>query len=81
MASVRFRHIVWLWLALLWCAGPEGLRAQSESDARGRIEGEVRDNETGEPLSGVVLRLDGGYIWTVSDEKGRFVLTKVPDGK
>lgn len=81
MASVRFRHIVWLWLALLWCAGPEGLRAQSESDARGRIEGEVRDNETGEPLSGVVLRLDGGYIWTVSDDKGRFVLTKVPDGK
>ena len=81
MMPVRFRHIVCLWLVLLGCAGLGEARAQGTGEARGRIEGEVRDNETGEALSGVVLRLDGGYIWTVSDDKGHFVLTKVPDGK
>ena len=78
--SLTGRHIVLLWLALLLCGGL-AVRAQSAGEAQGRIEGEVKDNETGDPLSGVVLKLDGGYIWTVSDEKGRFVLTKVPDGK
>ena len=72
--SLAVRHIVLLSLALLLCGGL-GARAQ------GRIKGEVRDDATGEPLVGVVVQLDGGALWTISDEKGRFEMTRVPEGQ
>ena len=48
--------------------------------SQARVAGEIRDDATGEPLAGVVVQLDGGALWAISDEKGRFELTRVPEG-
>ncbi|MCR4565892.1 MAG: TonB-dependent receptor, partial [Bacteroidales bacterium] len=56
------------------------LGAWVDAFAQGRVSGEVRDDATGEPLVGVAVQMDGGAIWTLSDEKGAFLLSDVPDG-
>ena len=48
--------------------------------SQARVAGEIRDDATGDPLVGVVVQLDGGALWAISDEKGRFELTRVPEG-
>lgn len=45
------------------------------------IAGKVTDAETGEPLPGAVVTLDGDYVWAVSDNSGAYVLRNVAKGE
>jgi outer membrane receptor protein involved in Fe transport len=44
------------------------------------LEGVVLDADGNAPLAGVVVTLDGGTLWAVTDEKGQFRLTNVQNG-
>ena len=44
------------------------------------LEGVVLDADGNAPLAGVVVTLDGGTLWAVTDEKGQFRLTNVQSG-
>ncbi len=44
------------------------------------LEGVVLDADGNAPLAGVVVTLDGGTLWAVTDEKGEFRLTNVQSG-
>ncbi len=44
------------------------------------LEGVVLDADGNAPLAGVVVTLDGGTLWAVTDEKGEFRLTNVQNG-
>lgn len=46
----------------------------------GSISGTVTDGETGGPLSGVNIVIQGTGLTTVTDSKGYFVITNVPPG-
>ncbi len=50
------------------------------SQALIKVEGTVKDKQTGEPLPGVEILLVGTQRGTVTDFEGRFVLDKVPEG-
>lgn len=45
-----------------------------------RVSGRVSEKEGGEPVAGAVVRLDGDYIWSVTDAKGGFVLEGIQPG-
>lgn len=45
------------------------------------ISGRITDAETGETLPGVVVTLDGDYVWAVSDESGSYMLRNVAKGE
>ncbi len=60
-------------LLLLVAAGVEALAAGF------RVRGRVEDVE-GAPVPGAVVRLDGDYLWAVTDAKGVFVLEAVEAG-
>lgn len=86
MSSVRaycpFLSALVLWGLAVFANMPVNASAQSlaGTTAGGTVRGEVRDAQTGEALGGVVLQMDGGTLWAVSDEKGTFVLSNIPDG-
>ncbi len=44
------------------------------------LAGVVLDADGNAPLAGVVVTLDGGTLWAVTDEKGEFRLTNVQNG-
>jgi len=46
----------------------------------GRIIGQVFDKETGEPIRGVAIAVEGTDFGTITDESGNFKLNKVPEG-
>lgn len=45
------------------------------------VSGTVVDDRSGEPLAGVVLRIGGDYLWTVTDENGHFSIDRVQPGE
>lgn len=50
------------------------------ADGEGRIVGQVFDKETGEPIRGVAIAVEGTDFGTITDESGNFKLNKVPAG-
>ncbi|MFP4228376.1 MAG: TonB-dependent receptor [Salinivenus sp.] len=60
---------------LLWMLGPSGAVAQ----ATGTIEGQVVNAETGDPLAGANLRVEGTERGAATDADGRYQL-RVPAG-
>ncbi len=45
------------------------------------VSGTVLDDRTKEPLSYATVKIRNVELWTVADDKGKFVITNVPDGK
>ncbi len=52
-----------------------------DADDTGGVSGTVISAETGERLSGVQVRVPEASLRSVTDERGRFVLGKVPEGE
>lgn len=46
-----------------------------------KISGLVIDSQTKEPVVGAVVRLDGNYLWAVTELDGKYALDKVLPGK
>lgn len=68
----------WLMAALLVvAAAPDGLFAQ----ARGTVTGRVTGSETGAPLSGVQIVVQGTTLGTLTGQNGEYRLTGVPVGR
>lgn len=47
---------------------------------RAVVSGKVVEAASGDPLAGVVVNLDGNYLWAVTDEKGIFKIDNVQVG-
>lgn len=45
-----------------------------------KVSGKVLDAKSGEAVAGAVVRLDGNYLWAVSDINGKFTLDRVQKG-
>jgi len=45
------------------------------------VSGEVVDSSSGETVPGVMVNIDGNYLWAVTDAKGLFSIENVPAGK
>ena len=45
-----------------------------------KMNGKVVDSKSGEAIAGAVVRLDGNYLWAVSDLNGKFSLDGVQQG-
>lgn len=50
------------------------------AEGEGRIVGQVFDKETGAPIRGVAIAVEGTDFGTITDEDGNFKLNKVPEG-
>ncbi len=51
------------------------------ADGEGRIVGQVFDKETGAPVRGVAVAVEGTDFGTITDEAGNFKINAVPEGK
>ena len=51
------------------------------ADGEGRIVGQVFDKETGAPVRGVAIAVEGTDFGTITDEAGNFKINAVPEGK
>lgn len=71
-------HILTVVLALAMAAGR--IEAASAAPTGRSVSGKVVDAKSGEYVAGVVVTLDGNYLWAVSDEKGAFLITNVQAG-
>ena len=60
---------------ILFCIGNAVAMSQSNS-----LIGFVTDRESGEPLTGVTVRVDGTRLGAISDKTGRFAITNVTAG-
>ena len=54
--------------------------AEMSAEGQGRITGQVFDKETGAPVRGVAVAVNGTEIGTITDEEGNFQLKEVPEG-
>ncbi len=63
-------------LTLMMAFMPEAA-AQPSADV---ISGIVKEHSTGEPIVGVIIRLGDDYLWTTTDENGKFLLENVQKG-
>jgi hypothetical protein len=70
--------VVWL-LILALAAGASGLSAQ-EAAAGGRIQGKVVDSETGQPLVGAEVYVQGTQLGGLTDLDGHYEVEGVPEG-
>ena len=50
------------------------------AEGEGRIVGQIFDKETGAPIRGVAIAVEGTDLGTITDESGNFKLNKVPEG-
>ena len=53
---------------------------EATAEGQGQITGQVFDKETGTPVRGVAIAVEGTDFGTITDDKGNFKLTKVPEG-
>ncbi len=74
MKRKAFRLLIIVWAISL--TAPVLLRA----GVTGKIAGAVTDRETGEPLIGVNVMLDGTYLGSSSDLEGHYFILNVPPG-
>ena len=54
--------------------------SSSAASAGRSVSGSVTDSDSGSPMPGVVVSLDGGLLWAVTDEDGRFSIQGVQSG-
>ncbi|MBS1272264.1 MAG: Protein oar [Candidatus Marinimicrobia bacterium] len=71
---MKRRWFVFVFVLLI--GGYTGLRAQTT----GKIAGTVTDQESGEPLPGVNIILEGTSMGAASDENGKYYIINVPPG-
>ncbi len=64
-------------IALTAFGAPRSLAAQEP----GAIRGTVTDAQTGEPISGAQVMIRGTGIGTITNNDGRYLLTRVPSGR
>ncbi len=74
MSMMKIRWLVLLIVILV--GGAAGLRAQTT----GKVAGTVTDQETGDPLPGVNILLEGTSLGAASDEDGHYYILNVPPG-
>lgn len=67
----------WLILALILFTGGVSL---VEAQTTGKIAGTVTDKETGDPLPGVNIILEGTSLGAAADENGHYFILNVPPG-
>ncbi|RMD93965.1 MAG: TonB-dependent receptor [Calditrichaeota bacterium] len=70
------KHVWNLWLIFLLLTGTQPLLAQKF----GKIVGTVIDAETGEPLPGANIIIEGTTLGAASDPEGRYLILRVPPG-
>jgi TonB-dependent receptor len=77
----RVRRCRWMWVALClsWVVGPLGARPLAAQEA-GRIMGRVVAAESGSPLTGARVMVQGTSLAATTDRDGRFMLLRVPAG-
>jgi len=68
------RTTPWFIVAALLCCGV------ANAGTTGKLAGEVKDKESGEPLPGVNVILEGTTIGGVTDANGRYYILLVPPG-
>lgn len=73
--TIRYRRS--LLKAVLICSL---LCASVYAGVTGKISGQILDSETGEPLIGVNVIVDGTYYGAASDIEGRYVIIQLPPG-
>ena len=76
--SRRLVCVVWL-LILALAAGVSGLAAQ-DAAAGGRIQGKIVDAETGDPLVGAEVYVQGTQLGGLTDLDGKYRIDGVPAG-
>ncbi|MBU0983763.1 MAG: TonB-dependent receptor [candidate division Zixibacteria bacterium] len=74
--STRLTITLTIALLLLCGVGPSGFAKVS-----GKISGTVEDSESGDPLHGATVRVDGTNLVTQCDEDGDYFIIGVPVGK
>jgi TonB-dependent receptor len=76
MASKTIKlHFFAILMPVMLLSAPASVLAQ-----HGIVFGEIKDDDTGEPLIGVNVVISGTTTGTASDIDGRFVLRQVPEG-
>ncbi|PXA03763.1 hypothetical protein DDZ13_10750 [Coraliomargarita sinensis] len=50
-------------------------------EGQGLVSGQIVDKDTGQPISGVAILIDGTEIGTITDEEGRYTLGPAPAGE
>ena len=63
-------------LLLVWGAVPA-----TAQDPTGTVAGQITDQATGQPLGGVEVHVVGTNFRTLSDDQGRYLITRVPAGE
>jgi TonB-dependent receptor len=70
---------MWVSLCVALVVGPSGARALAAQEA-GRITGRVAAAESGGPLAGVRVSVQGTSLAATTDQEGRFAFLRVPAG-
>ena len=65
-------------VALLIPAAP--VRAQAQNSATGAVAGSVAVRQSGQPVPGALVSLEGTSLTAVSNQTGRFRIENVPSG-
>ena len=68
------RHLLSVFLIV--CTG-----TIAEAGITGKIAGEVKDSQTGEPLIGATILVEGTRLGAAADIDGYYVILNVPPGK
>ena len=61
-------------------AAVAGVGAEEPASAQGMIVGQVFDNESTSPISGVAIIIEGTDIGSITDGNGNYTLAQVPSG-
>ena len=75
IVRVRFLFLVLAFTALLITQTTSLL-----SQTTGKVEGFIHDVETGEPLQGVQVKIEGTLLGNISDGEGDYFIHNVPVG-
>ncbi len=73
---LKFKHLTMVWSLFLLFCGITVLQAGNT----GKISGRVTDKQTGEPLIGVNVVVEGSQLGAATDEDGFYFILQVPPG-
>lgn len=76
MSAKNYRMLAAFWIALLFLVLPV-----TALGAEGRISGDITDANTGNPLPGANVIVEGTALGAATDMDGRFVILNVPAGR
>lgn len=75
--KITLQNLCIVTLAILMTIAPF---AQASAGVSGRLKGKVIDKITQEPLPNTIVRVEGTYFETYSDDKGEFAFIGIPAG-